>query len=191
MDFFNSDLFITWLLPFVIFFARIADVTIGTVRIIMLSKGLKLWAPILGFFEVLIWILVIGKIMQNAGSLVSYIAYAAGFATGNYIGMRIEEKLAIGYLVLRVITAKPADELILALNKEGVGATYLNAQGSEGPVHIVFSIIKRTDLKSVINEVKVYNPKAFYSIEDIRSVNFGIFPSSKKSKVWLSRRKRK
>lgn len=181
----------TWLLPVVIFFARITDVTIGTIRIIMLSKGMKVLAPILGFFEVLIWILVIGKIMQHATGYVSYIAYAAGFAAGNYIGMIIEEKIAIGHVVLRVITAKPANELIDSMNKEGYGATYIDAYGSEGAVHIVFSIIKRTSLKTVINRVREFNPRAFYSIEDIRSVNYGIFPKTNKQKMLSRRRIRK
>ena len=91
-SFFDSDLFSYVLMPLLIFLARICDVSIGTLRIIFVSKGKKNIAPILGFFEVLIWITAISKIMQNLDNYINYIAYAAGFATGNLIGMIIEEK---------------------------------------------------------------------------------------------------
>ena len=82
-NFFGTDLYVFFLLPLLIFLARICDVTIGTMRIIMVSKGKKLLAPVLGFFEVLIWVMAIGKIMQNLSNPVCYIAYAGGFAIGN------------------------------------------------------------------------------------------------------------
>ena len=85
-----------------IFLARICDVSIGTMRIIFVSKGKRNIAPILGFFEVLIWITAISKIMENLDNYVNFIAYAAGFATGNFVGMIIEEKLAMGILMIRV-----------------------------------------------------------------------------------------
>lgn len=91
MDFeiFQNQDFITYILPFVILFSRILDVTIGTIRIIMISKGMKVFAPILGFFEVFIWIIGISNIMKHAEGIVPYIFYLLGFATGNYIGMII------------------------------------------------------------------------------------------------------
>jgi uncharacterized protein YebE (UPF0316 family) len=101
-SFFNSNLFGYLILPLLIFFARICDVSIGTMRIIFVSKGKKNIAPLLGFFEVLIWIIVISKIMQNLNNYVNYVAYAAGFATGNLVGMIIEEKLAVGVQMIRV-----------------------------------------------------------------------------------------
>ena len=101
-SFFDSDLFSYVLMPLLIFLARICDVSIGTMRIIFVSKGKRNIAPILGFFEVLIWITAISKIMQNLDNYVNYIAYAAGFATGNFVGMIIEEKLAMGIQMIRV-----------------------------------------------------------------------------------------
>ncbi len=95
-DFFGSDWFNYLVLPAAIFLARICDVTIGTLRIIFVSKGNKLIAPVLGFFEVLIWIIAITRIIENLNNPFCYVAYAAGFATGNYIGLRVEEKLAVG-----------------------------------------------------------------------------------------------
>jgi uncharacterized protein YebE (UPF0316 family) len=162
----------TWIiLPLLIFCARICDVSIGTVRIIFVSRGKKIIAPLLGFFEILIWLMAIGKIMQNLTNVIAYVAYAGGFAMGNFIGILIEEKLAVG-----IITRKDASALIEKLKSMGFGVTSIDAEGNEGPVNIVYSVLKRSDLESVIVIVEKYNPKAFYSIEDVRAVREGIFP---------------
>src|SRR5690554_6148613 len=118
------------LLPFLIFFARILDVTIGTIRIVMVSKGQKLWAPILGFFEILIWLLAISRIFENLDNWVNYVAYAGGFSVGNYIGLIIEERLAMGIVKIQIITRKSAAELIVNLKNAGYGITYHDAKGS-------------------------------------------------------------
>jgi hypothetical protein len=98
----------TWvILPLIVFLARFVDVTLGTMRIIFLSRGRKFLAPALGFVEVFIWITVVSQIVGGAqNNLLAYFAYAAGFAVGNYVGMVIEEKLAIGTLVIRAIFPK-------------------------------------------------------------------------------------
>ncbi|UCB47036.1 MAG: DUF2179 domain-containing protein [Spirochaetota bacterium] len=167
----------TWIvLPILIFSARICDVSIGTIRIIFVSRGQKAIAPLLGFFEILIWLLAIGKIMQNLTNVMAYFAYAGGFATGNYIGIIIEEKLAVGNVIIRVITKKAADSLVEDLTNKGFGVTCLSAEGNEGPVNVIYSVIKRGDLDTVISAVKRFNPRAFYSIEDVRAVREGIFP---------------
>ena len=88
--------FFAWVvLPLLIFFARICDVTLGTIRVIFISKGFKYIAPCIGFFEVIIWLLAIGQVMNNITNVASYIAYGAGFATGTFVGMAIEEKLSL------------------------------------------------------------------------------------------------
>jgi uncharacterized protein YebE (UPF0316 family) len=167
----------TWIiLPLLIFCARICDVSIGTIRIIFVSRGQKLIAPILGFFEVLIWLMAIGKIMQNLTNVMAYVAYAGGFAMGNFIGILIEEKLAVGMVIIRIITKKGASVLIEKLKSMGYGVTSIDAEGNEGPVNIVYSVLKRIDLEIVISIVEKHNPKAFYSIEDVRTVREGIFP---------------
>jgi uncharacterized protein YebE (UPF0316 family) len=167
----------TWvILPILIFCARIFDVSIGTIRIIFISRGQKVIAPLLGFFEILIWLMAIGKIMQNLTNLMAYFAYAGGFATGNYIGIIIEEKLAVGNVIVRVITRKAAKSLIKDLTNKGFGITSLSAEGNEGPVNVVYTVIKRGDLDTVISVVQQFNPSAFYSIEDVRAVSEGIFP---------------
>lgn len=172
----NSDLFAWVILPCLIFLARICDVTIGTIRIIFVSKERKLWASIFGFFEVLIWLVVIGQVMQNLDNVFCYIAYAAGFACGNYIGITIEGKLAMGVLIVRIFTTNGETKLIDSLRASGFGVTNIAAQGGSGPVNVVYTIIKRSCLQEVVSIIKQFNPKAFYSVEEVRSVNAGVFP---------------
>jgi uncharacterized protein YebE (UPF0316 family) len=167
----NTDLFNYVILPILIFLARISDVTIGTFRIVMVSKGKKYIAPILGFFEVTIWIIVISKIMQSMDNWICIVAYASGFATGNFIGLLIEEKVAMGVVKIQIITAKPATELLAALGKAGYGITHHEANGVTGSVSILYSIINRQEIDTVVKMIYDFNPKAFYSIEDVKFVN--------------------
>nr|WP_321357367.1 DUF2179 domain-containing protein [uncultured Draconibacterium sp.] len=175
-SFYDSALFTYALLPALIFFSRVMDVTIGTIRIVMVSKGHKLWAPILGFFEILIWLIAISKIFQNLDNWFCYIAYAAGFACGNYVGLRIEEKLAVGIVKIQIITRMNAEKLINNLKEAGYGITHHEAKGSTESVSIIYSIINRIEIKKVEEIVKASNPKAFYSVEDVKFVKEGVFP---------------
>lgn len=176
---YHSDLFKWLVLPILIFFARIVDVTVGTIRILFVSRGHKLWAPVLGFFEVIIWLLAIGQIMQNLTNWVCYIAYGGGFAMGNLIGITLEEKLAYGKLVIRIITGKDADVLIQRLRRKGFGVTGINAHGAQGNVRVIYLVIERSDLEKVMDTVQRHHPKAFYTVEDTRMVQQGIFPEKK------------
>jgi len=182
--FFNTDLFTFVILPILIFLSRIVDVTIGTIRIVMVAKGHKKIAPILGFFEVFIWLLAITRIIQNLDNWICYVAYAGGFATGNYIGLLIEEKVAIGIVKIQIITRKESHDLIENLKNAGYGITHHEAQGGTEKVDIVYSIIKRNEIQKVEDIVKTTNPKAFYSIEDVKSVSHGIFPEKTIMSLW-------
>ncbi len=183
-SFFDSGIFSYVLLPILIFLARICDVSIGTMRIIFVSKGKKYVAPILGFFEVLIWIIAISKIMQNLDNYVNYIAYAAGFATGNFVGMLIEEKLAVGFQMIRVFTYQNGPLLVKNFNTEGFGATSVEAHGAKEKVHIIYTIVQRSELQRVLDIIDEFNPKAFYTIEDVRTVSEGIFPARRRNPVF-------
>ena len=175
----NSATYTWFILPLLIFLARILDVSLGTIRLIFISKGVKYLAPLIGFFEVLIWLLAIGQIMKNLNNVVCYIAYGGGFALGTFLGIFIEEKLSIGMVLVRIITQRDATELISFLQLKGYGVTRVNAEGAYGDVMILFSIIRRTDLKEVVDVITKLDPKAFYSIEDVRFVSEGIFPLKK------------
>lgn len=169
--FFDSVWFTYLILPFLIFLSRILDVSLDTLRIVFISKGNKIVAPVLGFFQVLIWIIAITKVMQNLNNITCYIAYAGGFAVGNYIGLIIEEKLAIGIQLIRIITHKDSSTLINNLRKKGYTTTAIEAQGKSGLVHVIYLMAQRSKIKSIIDIINEYNPKAFFSIEDIRAVN--------------------
>jgi len=175
----SSNLYALFIIPLLIFVARVLDVTLGTIRVIFVSKGLKYLAPVVGFFEILIWLLAIGQIMSNLNNPACYIAYAGGFAMGNYVGIMIAEKLSLGVALLRVITQKDATELIQSLSSKKYGVTSVDGQGVHGKVSIIFTIVPRKEIQKVVDIVKKFNQKAFYTVEDIGFVEEGIFPLRK------------
>lgn len=177
--FLNSELFKWLILPLLIFVARIFDVSLGTLRVIFISRGMRTIATVVGFVEILIWLLAIGQIMKNLTNIACYVAYAGGFAMGTFVGIYIVEKLSLGVVLIRVTTRKDASELIEFLKSADYGITSTDAEGATGKVKIIYSIIKRHDLKSVVEIIKKFNPHAFYTIEDVRFVSEGIFPVRK------------
>lgn len=191
MDAFLTALPPIWL-PVLIFFARVVDVTLGTIRIIFISRGLKNLAPLLGFVEVFVWIVAVSQIMHGAHGLPAYLAYAAGFATGNYVGMWVERRLAIGKLIVRSILPGDTRTLVKALHDAGYGVTLLPGEGSAGPVSVIFTVINRKDLPAVTTIIHHHFPRAFLTIEEARDTAEGIFPPSGHSALWAdTRMKRK
>lgn len=164
-----------WLLPVIIFFGRICDVTLGTLRIIFVSKGERNKAPLVGFFEVFIWIVIISQIISRANDLISYLSYAAGYATGNYVGILVENKIAFGYQLFRVYTKKDGHELSRRLNKDGFGSTFIKGEGVISEVDIIETVVSRKGEKRVIDIINTFDPNAFYLVEDIRAKQRGIF----------------
>ncbi|MBN1194729.1 MAG: DUF2179 domain-containing protein [Methanomicrobiaceae archaeon] len=163
-------------IPVLIFLARVADVTFGTMRIIFVSRGLKMVAPVLAFFEILIWLLAIGQVFSNLTNIANYLAYAGGFALGNYVGILVEEKVAMGLALVRIITQHDASELLGKLKSGGFGMTVIDAEGKHGQVKLIFAVVKRKEIPAVLTLVNDYNPHSFYTIEDVRSASGGIFP---------------
>lgn len=153
-----------WLLPLVIFFGRICDVTLGTLRIIFVSKGERKKAPIVGFFEVFIWVVIISQIFSHANDIVAYLAYAAGYAAGNYVGILVENKIAFGYQLFRVYT-----------KKDGFGSTLLKGEGAVSGVDIIETVVSRKAEKKVTGIIDQFDPDAFRMVVDIRSKQKGIF----------------
>jgi uncharacterized protein YebE (UPF0316 family) len=175
----NSGIYTWFVLPVLIFCARIIDVSMGTVRVIFVSRGLKYFAPVVGFFEILIWLLAIGQIMKNLSNPACYIAYAGGFAMGNFVGISIAEKLSLGIVLIRVITAKDALPLVEHLKADNYGVTSVDGHGTSGQVKVLFTIVPRREAYSVVELIKKFNPQAFYSIEEIGFVEKGVFPLRK------------
>lgn len=167
----SQDVFRLVVLPIMIFLARIMDVTLNTIRIIFMLNSRRMISTILGFFESLIWLLAIGQIFQNIDSIPTYFAYASGFASGIMVGMMIEEKLAMGRVVIRVITQKPATELVQYLSKNNHRHTVLDGYSGDDKVNLVFTVVKRSELPEMIGTIKEFNPMAFYSIEGVKRIS--------------------
>ncbi|HSH76069.1 MAG TPA: DUF2179 domain-containing protein [Longimicrobiales bacterium] len=163
-----------WAGALLIFSARVTDVALGTLRIAFISRGEKRLAPVIGFFEMLIWVFAIGQLVQNLTNFAYYIAYAGGFATGVFTGLRIEDRIALGSRMIRTITQRDAAELTDALRAAGWGVTTVRAAGVSGDVNLFFSVIKRADVPQYMAVVRSHDPEAFSSIEDVRSVEKGV-----------------
>ncbi len=167
----SEQLFNYLIMPLLIFCARVGDVSINTLRIMFMMNGKKNVAPFLGFFEALIWLLAIGQIFQNISNPLSYIAYAAGFGTGTYVGMYFEEKLALGRVLVRVITPKPHPELVEFMKERDYRFTTVGAEGRYGKVNLLFTVMKRESLTEFVAKVKQVDEKAFYTIESVKRVS--------------------
>jgi len=178
VSFWDSEVYVWVVLPLIVFLARIIDVSLGTLRIIFISRGKRNIAPLLGFVEVFIWITVVSQIVTGVNNILTYLAYAAGFAAGNYVGMWIEDRLAIGTQIVRVIVAEGSDLLAANLSAAGYGITLVDATGATGAVKLVYSIVKRKDIPAFLALVHQTHPHAFLSIEDVRSTREGIFPAA-------------
>jgi uncharacterized protein YebE (UPF0316 family) len=178
MSFLDSNIYIYVIIPIMVFIARVADVSLGTLRIIFISRGKRNLAPMLGFVEVFIWITVVSQIVSHAHNVIAYLAYAAGFAAGNYMGMYIEDRLAIGTQILCVIVQNNQQVLIDNLHNAGYGLTCVDGQGATGPVTLVYTVVKRKDMARVLSIIHQTHPNAFLTIEDLRSTQAGVFPAT-------------
>jgi uncharacterized protein YebE (UPF0316 family) len=187
----NVDVQTFVVIPILIMLARICDVSIGTMRVVFIGKGYRKLASVLGFFELIIWLIVGRQVLVKSTSVVHFIAYAAGFGIGNYIGLFIEDKMSIGIVILRIILRKESHELLRFLRDQEIGYTIVDGKGVQGAVKIVFSVLQRQDLPRVIQAINLYNPKAFYSIEDVRTSNAGVFPRKGRKRFLLFRNGRK
>lgn len=188
----SSTVLYNWIvIPLLIFLARVTDVSIGTLRIILVSKGQKALSALLGFIEVSIWLLAITQVMQHMDNIVCFLAYGLGFGMGNFVGIMIEEKIAMGLQAVRIITQNTLDILPMAIRDAGFGATVMRATGGRGEVNIIFSIIPRKKVKELLKMIYEIDPNIFISLQDIRSVNSGFLPSRSPRFRWRRLTKKK
>jgi uncharacterized protein YebE (UPF0316 family) len=180
-QFFNDETFTFIVLPLLIFFFRIIDQSIGTLRLIFAAKGLKHLAPFFAFFESFIWLVAIGQIMKHLDNIYCYLAFAGGYAAGNYFGIILEEKLSIGTVVIRVIPKKDTTALIQFLREQNYGVTVVPVDGMMGPTKMLFTTVRRKEASVVIDIVKRFNPTAFYTIDEVKVVSGGYFDRHSKS----------
>jgi uncharacterized protein YebE (UPF0316 family) len=163
------------LVPLLIFFARMADVSLSTLRIILVSRGMRKVAPFIGFFEVLLWLFAISQVMQHLDRWINYVAYGAGFSAGTWVGIWLEGRLALGLLAVRIITPDDATDLITRLRADRFGVTDFAARGISGNVRLIMTIIPRKDYPRLAEIIRESHPKAFVSTSDVRSVSEGFF----------------
>lgn len=166
------------IIPGLIFLARLLDVSMATVRHILANKGMRKAVPIIGFFEVLIWLVAITQVMQNLNNIASYLGWAFGFSAGTYLGIVIEEKLALGYQIVRIFTQESSPDIPDILRKQHFGVTTVAARGARGPVDLVFVVTRRSRLPILLNTLKTHAPNLFFTIEDVRKVDAGFFPKN-------------
>jgi len=161
-----------------IFVARVGDVSLDVIRVLLLTRGKRFLAALTGFAEVSIFILVLNEVLRHGltdpGKIV---AYAAGFATGNYVGSLIEERLALGFMSLQIFPpAGLVAEITAALREQGFGVTQVVGEGRHGPRTILFVTLKRKDLGKVLGYLDNLGTDVFYSVADARAIHGGTFP---------------
>jgi uncharacterized protein YebE (UPF0316 family) len=163
-------------LPLYIFLAEVFVVTLCTMRTIFISRGMKYLAPLVGVFEVSIWLFAIGEVVKHLNDVRCSAAFAGGFTLGNFLGILLEEKLAMGSVGVRMITHRDACQVIEALRAVGYGVTRLNAQGATGPVQVIYTVIKRKELERVLSLARQFHPNLFYSVDEVHSAAAGVAP---------------
>lgn len=157
-----------------IFCARIVDVSLGTMRMLMVVRGKKTYAGLIGFFEVIVYISALGKIFGNLDNPLNLLFYASGYATGNIVGSFIEEKLAVGVLTVQVITMKAPLELTENLRAQGYGVTVLKGEGREGTRYILQIILQRKNIPKLMKEIDIWDCDAFLTVFDARYTKGGV-----------------
>ncbi|MBO8168750.1 MAG: DUF2179 domain-containing protein [Thermoanaerobacteraceae bacterium] len=159
---------------FFIFFARVMDVSLFTVRTLMVVRGQRLFAALIGFFETVIYIVALKYVVDQLDNVWSLMFYALGFSTGNVVGSWIEEKLAIGNLTVQVITQTRPLELTAKLRREGYGVTVVEGQGRDGLRYILNIHLPRRSLNKLMEKIDQWDVKAFVTVFDTRAIKGGI-----------------
>ena len=167
--------------PLLIFSLRIVDVSLATLRMLLSVRGQKLVAPLVGFFEVTLWIFAVGNAIKHLHSPLHLLGYAAGFSTGTLVGLWIEEKMAIGLATMRVMSRHGGVEIAEALRERGFGVTEFAGFGKEGTVEVVYAVLRRRELPVAFEQVGIWDPQAFVTVEEPRAIHRG----------WMMGRRRK
>ncbi|SET39000.1 Uncharacterized protein YebE, UPF0316 family [Natronincola peptidivorans] len=163
-----------------IYFAKVSDVTLATVRMIMVVKGRRIQAALIGFVEIIIFILAIGKVLADLDNPFNVIAYALGFATGNYMGIYVEEKMALGSIIAQVITQGGSVSLVERFREEGFGVTVVESYGREGMQHLLNITMQRKNLGKFYQILDEHDKKAFVTVTDARAIKGGYFTRFKR-----------
>ncbi|MBN1687675.1 MAG: DUF2179 domain-containing protein [Candidatus Omnitrophica bacterium] len=153
-----------------IFFLRVTDVSLGTVRMVMVTRGHRLTAAAIGFFEITIWVVAVSKVISHLTNWFYVFGYSGGFAAGTLCGMFLVEKLAIGYVMIKIVSSEKGKEVTEAIRQGGHGATMTQAQGYAGHVSLINVVVSRKYVPDVIEIAKKIDENIFLIVEDVPKV---------------------
>ena len=156
----------------IIFLAKTVEVSISTIRLVYVNKGERVKGAVLGFVEILIWLLVVSSVLNNiADDPFKIFAYAAGFSLGNYLGVSIEAKIAVGLASIQVVVSEPAgDGLANVLRDSEFGVTIIEGKGkNDSKKSLLFVQLQRRKIPDTIKLIKETYPNAYISVNDIKS----------------------
>jgi uncharacterized protein YebE (UPF0316 family) len=159
----------------VIFGLRVVDMTLDTIRVLFVMRGKKPIAWVLGFFQSLVFVIAITSVLSHLDNPWNVIGYAAGFATGNVVGMAIEARLAVGHIHLTIISPSRGSKVVDSLRTAGFGVTEIPARGKDGTVAILHCDVLRRDMDHVETVIMEADPEAFVTAEDVRPVQRGFW----------------
>jgi len=162
-----------------IFIARITDVSMGTMRMLMLVKGRRFPAAAIGFFEVIIYVNALARVVNALDNWVYMLIYALGFAAGNYLGIYLEERMALGYAGVQIIVQSESDSLVSFLRENGFGVTVTEGWGREGPKDILTVIVPRRQMDKLMQLVNSHDSKSFTIVMDARKTMGGYYQRQK------------
>jgi uncharacterized protein YebE (UPF0316 family) len=160
-------------MPLVIFFLRVTDMSLDTLRVLFVIRGRRPLAWILGFFQSALWVVAITSVLSNLDNLFNLVGYAGGFATGNVLGMTIEERLALGFSHVRIISSRRGSAIAEAIRQTGHAVTEIPGRGKDGTVSVLNCSVKRRQVRDVQKSIASIDPDAFVTVEDIRPIHRG------------------
>ncbi len=163
-----------------VFVLRLIDVAAMTLRILMVMRGRKLMAWVLGFFQALVFVVAFRQVLSDLTDWMLMVGYAAGFATGTVLGMRLEEWLAVGYGHVRITSSRHGAALAEALRGSGFAVTEVSGRGRDGTVDMINCSVPRRQVSLVTETASRIDPEAFITVEDVRGIWHGFFPPLRK-----------
>lgn len=167
-----------WLLAIVIFLARVGDVSLGTFRSIVVFRGFRFLAAAIGFIECIVWISAAGIVFSNLNQWYLILAYAAGFGTGNYVGIWLESRVGFGSELVRAISYRKNGRLAEKLRKSGFNAIELvGCSEQEQSIEVVLIIEQRRRIAKLLDTIRREDPDAIYTISDVKHVYAGPQPT--------------
>lgn len=166
--------------PLLIFALRVVDVSMGTMRTLLVVRGHRVAAPVLSFFEILIWLVAAGAAIRSLASPLHAVAYAGGFACGTAVGQWVEESLALGIATVQAFTRSAAEPLADRLREVGYGVTEVAGEGQEGRVSILSTVVRRRHVDDVIAAIEDVDPDAFVTVYDDTRIRRGWVPTSRR-----------